>query len=182
MLSENFPNIPRMYPEILSGHFRDRGWILPVRPPKEPENLILNSWSGDAEKNLQGNFTQAITPGAAPAPAPAPAPAAAPAAKDGKESKLNPNAFMGIGIAAAAIGSALAFITKTLAGMTGLQIWITVIVAILALMLPISIIAIIKLNRQDLSSILEGCGFLKNLFERVGAEVVARHQIDELAK
>ena len=131
----------------------------------------LNSWSGDAEKNLQGNFTQAITPGAAPAPAPAPAPAAAPAAKEAKESKLNANAFMGIGIAAAAIGSALAFITKTLAGMTGLQIWITVIVAILALMLPISIIAIIKLNRQDLSSILEGCGWGINMKVRLDGKL-----------
>ena len=131
----------------------------------------LNAWSGDAEKNLQGNFTKAITPGeAAAAPAPAPAPAAKDG-KDGKESKLNANAFMGIGIAAAAIGSALAFITKTLAGMTGLQIWITVIVAILALMLPISIIAIIKLNRQDLSSILEGCGWGINMKVRLDGKL-----------
>ena len=78
---------------------------------------------------------------------------------------------MGIGIAAAAIGSALAFITKTLAGMTGLQIWITVIVAILALMLPISIIAIIKLSRQDLSSILEGCGWGINMKVRLDGKL-----------
>lgn len=124
----------------------------------------INQWSGSAEQNLQGNFTKAITPTDAPAPAPA-----AEKPKDASGSKAN--AFMGIGIAAAAIGSAFTFLMKTLTSMSGTAIWITVIVAILALMLPITIIAIIKLNRQDLSSIMEGCGWGINMRVRLDSKL-----------
>ncbi|MBQ7651494.1 MAG: hypothetical protein IJS15_11080, partial [Victivallales bacterium] len=130
----------------------------------------ITEWSGSAEKNLQSNFSKAITPGAAPAAAPAPAPAAAPA-KDGKDGGSKANAFMGIGIAAAAIGSAFTFLMKTLTSMSATAIWITVIVAILALMLPITIIAIIKLSRQDLGSILEGCGWGINMKLRLDSKL-----------
>lgn len=127
----------------------------------------ITEWSGSAEKNLQSNFTKAITPdAAAAAAAPAPAPAAKDAAGGNKA-----NAFMGIGIAAAAIGSAFTFLMKTLTSMSGTAIWITVLVAILALMLPITIIAIIKLNRQDLSSILEGCGWGINMKVRLDSKL-----------
>ncbi len=129
----------------------------------------IEAWSGAAEKGLQQNFTKAITPGAA-APA-APAPAAKDATAKPGDGKMTSGAFLGISVAVAALGSALAFITKTLASMTGLQIWITVICAILALMFPITLIAIIKLNRQDLSSLLEGCGWAINLRMRLDAKL-----------
>jgi uncharacterized membrane protein YhdT len=115
----------------------------------------LSSWSKESEGKLQKNFTEAVTVDPKAPAKPAAAPAKPEAEK--KESKLNGSALMGIGVAAAALGSALAFISKTLSGMTGFQIWMTVIIALLALMLPVSIIAIIKLNRQDISAILEGC-------------------------
>lgn len=134
----------------------------------------ITAWSGSAEKTLQTNFTKAITPTAAPA-APAPAAQAKPEA-----GKMNSNAFLGIGVACAAIGSSLAFISKTISGMSGFQIWMSVIVAILALMLPISIIAIIKLNRQDLSSILEGCGWGINL--RLRLDTKLRNQFTNFGK
>ena len=131
----------------------------------------INEWSGAAEKNLQGNFTKAITPGAAPAAAAAAAPAPAAPAKDAKDGGSKANAFMGIGIAAAAIGSAFTFLMKTLTSMSATAIWITVIVAILALMLPITIIAIIKLSRQDLGSVLEGCGWGINMKLRLDTKL-----------
>ncbi len=124
------------------------------------------AWSGAAEKNLQSNFDKAITPGAAPAAAPPPPPAPA-NEKSGADSKVNSGAFLGISVAFAALGSALAFISKTLSGMTGTQIWMSVICAILILAFPISLIAIIQLNRQDLSSLLEGCGWAINLRMRL---------------
>ncbi|MBQ7176026.1 MAG: hypothetical protein IJS08_01315 [Victivallales bacterium] len=126
----------------------------------------LAAWSKDSESKLQKNFTEAITVDPnKPAPAPAkPEP-------EKKEGKMNGTAMMGIGVAAAALGSALAFISKTLSGMTGFQIWMMVIIALLALMLPISIIAIIKLSRQDISAILEGCGWGINLRLRLNGEV-----------
>jgi uncharacterized membrane protein YhdT len=126
----------------------------------------LAAWSKDSESKLQKNFTEAITVDPnKPAPAPAkPEP-------EKKEGKMNGTAMMGIGVAAAALGSALAFISKTLSGMTGFQIWMMVIIALLALMLPISIIAIIKLSRQDISAILEGCGWGINLRLRLNGKV-----------
>ncbi len=128
----------------------------------------IEAWSGAAEKGLQQNFTKAITPGAAAAPPPAPAKDVATKPGDGK---MTSGAFLGVSVAVAALGSALAFITKTLSSMTGLQIWITVLCAILALMFPITLIAIIKLNRQDLSSLLEGCGWAINLRMRLDAKL-----------
>jgi hypothetical protein len=68
----------------------------------------------------------------------------------------------GGGIAVAALGSSLAFITKTMAGLTALTILAGVGGAILAVMTPILIIALIKLRRRDLSAILEGSGWAIN--------------------
>lgn len=128
----------------------------------------LAAWSKDSESKLQKNFTEAITVDPNK-PAPAPAPAKPEGEK--KEGKMNGTAMMGIGVAVAALGSALAFISKTLSDMTGFQIWMMVIIALLALMLPVSIIAIIKLSRQDISAILEGCGWGINLRLRLNGKV-----------
>ncbi|HQC52407.1 MAG TPA: hypothetical protein PLE92_04690 [Lentisphaeria bacterium] len=128
----------------------------------------IEAWSGAAEKGLQQSFTKAITPGAAPAPAPPPAPVKA------ADGKMNSGAFLGVSVAVAALGSALAFITKTVASMSGLQIWITVICAILAVIFPITLMAAIKLSRQDLSALLEGCGWAINLRMRLDPKLRAQ--------
>ncbi|MDD4539523.1 MAG: hypothetical protein PHT80_10955, partial [Lentisphaeria bacterium] len=125
----------------------------------------IEGLSGAAEKNLQGSFNKALTPGAAPAPAPAATP------PKGDSKMPGGTMLIGASVAFAALGSALAFITKTVSGMTGLQIWIGVLCAILALMLPVILIAVIKLNRQDLSSILEGCGWAINLRMRLDSKL-----------
>lgn len=67
--------------------------------------------------------------------------------------------LMGGGFAIAALGSAVAYITKTLAGVGYLPIVVAVGVAILAVIVPTSIVAILKLRRRDLSVILEASGW-----------------------
>jgi len=116
----------------------------------------IETWSNTSEKTFQTNFDKAITPpvgGAAPA-------AAAPDAPGTTSQRAG--AFLGVSVAFAALGSAFAFITKTLSSMSATAIWVSLICGILALMFPISLLAILKLRRQDLSSLLEGSGWAIN--------------------
>ena len=113
----------------------------------------IETWSSSSEKAFQDKFDKATTmpPAAAAAPAAAPAPAGAGA-----------GAFLGISVAFAALGSAFAFISKTIAGMSASAIIVSVLCGLLVLMFPISLLAILKLRRQDLSSLLEGSGWAIN--------------------
>ncbi len=70
--------------------------------------------------------------------------------------------LMGGGVAVAALGSAVAYFTKTLAGLQYWQILIGLGGAVLAVVVPISIIAALKLRRRDLSGILAGSGWAIN--------------------
>ena len=67
--------------------------------------------------------------------------------------------LMGGGVAVAALGSAVAYITKTLGGVPKLNIFLGILGAILLVLFPISIVAFLKLRRRDLSAILEGSGW-----------------------
>ena len=69
---------------------------------------------------------------------------------------------MGGGVALAALSSALAYVTKTLAGVEIWKVGVGVLVAIAAVMLPTTILAVFKLRRRDLSTILEGAGWAIN--------------------
>ncbi len=113
----------------------------------------IETWSSTTEKAFHTKFDKAITP-----PAPGTAPAAPPAGAQAGGT----GAFLGISVAFAALGSSFAFISKTIAGMSATAIWVSVICGILALMFPISLLAILKLRRQDLSSLLEGSGWAIN--------------------
>ena len=109
-----------------------------------------------AEKKLDAAGTSAFSQVAATGPKPPaaqPAPAAGPSAG---------NMLMGGGIAVAALGSAAAFIINTFAKLHWYQILGGIAGAILAVMLPVSIIALLKLRRRDLSAILEGSGWAIN--------------------
>jgi hypothetical protein len=66
--------------------------------------------------------------------------------------------LMGLGVAGAAVGSALAYIAKTLSE-EPLAVVIGLLAAILLVLLPTSIVAWLKLRRRDLSAILEGSGW-----------------------
>ena len=70
--------------------------------------------------------------------------------------------LLGAGVAIAALGSALAYITKTLANTHWLAILIGVLVAVLLVMIPVSLVAFIKLRKRDISAILEGSGWSIN--------------------
>ena len=78
--------------------------------------------------------------------------------------------LMGGGVAIAAVGSSLAYITRTLAGVKAYKILIAVVAAILAVMAPLSLMAISKLRRRDLSSILEGAGWAINARMRLSMQ------------
>ena len=80
-----------------------------------------------------------------------------PSAKGDKSGML-----MGLGIAFAALSSALAFICKTLADMSALSILVSLLCVLAVLLAPIILLALIRLRRQDLSSLLEGNGWAIN--------------------
>jgi len=70
--------------------------------------------------------------------------------------------LMGAGVAVAALGSATAYIAKTLAETSWLAILMGVLGAILLVLIPTAIIAFFKLRRRDLSAIREGSGWAVN--------------------
>lgn len=112
----------------------------------------IEAMSGNLEKQLQkstGTLMQA------PAQA---APQAAPTGMAGGPAGM----LVGLSLSAAAIGSAFAFITKTFAGLSGGQLIAGVLGAAALVAVPVSLIAILKLRRQDLSALLEGCGWAIN--------------------
>ena len=85
---------------------------------------------------------------------PPPPPPAAPA---------SPSAMlMSISISIAALGSAFAVFAKTFGGMSPLGRLYGAVAAVAVVLLPIMIGGIIKLSGQDLSAILEGCGWAVN--------------------
>lgn len=64
----------------------------------------------------------------------------------------------GGGVVVAVLSSAIAYITSTLASISWWKILIGFGTAILALVVPITASALMKLRRRDLSAILEGSG------------------------
>lgn len=60
------------------------------------------------------------------------------------------------------MGSAFAYIAKTLSTLHPSKLIYGLIIAIAAVITPITILAIIKLRQRDLSSILEGAGWTIN--------------------
>jgi len=75
--------------------------------------------------------------------------------------------LLGGSVAIAAIGSSLAYITKTVAELPWYAIIIGLLAAVAAVAVPTAIIALIKLRRRDLSAILEGSGWAINERMRV---------------
>ena len=69
--------------------------------------------------------------------------------------------LLGGGLAIAALGSALAYMSNKLAE-NPWAILIGVVIAVLAVMCPISIVAFVKLRKRNLSAILEGSGWAIN--------------------
>lgn len=108
----------------------------------------VESVTQSAEKKLDQAGESLDLP--APPPPAAPGPAA------------NGQMLAGGGIALAALGSSLAFMTKTFAGLSLLEIIGGLLAAILAVLVPSAIIAMVRLSRRDLSVLLEGSGWAVN--------------------
>ncbi|MBP5300778.1 MAG: hypothetical protein J6Y80_05170, partial [Victivallales bacterium] len=117
----------------------------------------VSGMANNSDSTLTKGMGDALNdPKAAAAATAAQAPA--PKADGGNKAMM----FAGIGMAFAAISSALAFICKTLSSMSALAIVISILAVLLILLFPIALLAIIKLRRQDLSSLLEGNGWAIN--------------------
>jgi len=116
-------------------------------------NFILGkieSLTTKAEKGLETGADKML---AAP-----PAPAAAQPGMAATHGGL----FLGVGVAVAALSSAFAYIVKTFAGL-GHQNLLLGIGAVLVLVLaPVTLLAVLKLRRRDLSGLLEGSGWAIN--------------------
>jgi hypothetical protein len=120
----------------------------------------IESIAASAEKKFEAKATTSIDE-VAPGPAAAPVGAAAAAPQAGAMSGGG-GLLLGGGVAIAALGSAVAFITKTLSDTSWVAIVIGVLAAAFVVMLPMSIVAFLKLRKQDLSAILEGSGWAIN--------------------
>lgn len=114
----------------------------------------IESASTNAEQKLQ---SKALSVADHPASA-APAPAAAAAPAGGGAMTM----VMGGSVALAALGAGAAYITTALAGVPWWEILIGLVAAILVLLSPLMILAILKLRKRDLSAILEGSGWAIN--------------------
>ncbi len=114
----------------------------------------IEALTTSAEKKLDAAASGAIQQAQAPAPAAA--------AAQPNRGLMAGGLLMGASVALAALGSAFAYISKTLSGVAWYKILIGVAVAILAVMLPAAIVGIMKLRRRDLSAILEGSGWAIN--------------------
>ncbi len=109
----------------------------------------IESLTTEAEKKLDKAAAEVAT-----------SPKPAPRAKSGGLS--GGGAMIGAGLAIAALGSAMAYITKSLSQVHWWQVLVGVACAIIAVMLPTSIVAFMKLRKRDLSAILEGAGWAIN--------------------
>ncbi|MHC4985114.1 MAG: hypothetical protein ACYTFO_03055, partial [Planctomycetota bacterium] len=79
-----------------------------------------------------------------------------------KPAAVSGGMVMGAGVALAALGSALAYITQTLAETSWWAILIAIGGAVLTVLVPTTVVAYMKLAKRDLSAVLEGSGWAIN--------------------
>ncbi|MBT3275177.1 MAG: hypothetical protein HN368_18630, partial [Spirochaetales bacterium] len=94
--------------------------------------------------------------------------------------------LLGGSVAFAAIGSAIAYITNTLSNLAWWQFLAGIFGAIVLVILPATILAVIKLRRRDLSAIIEASGWSVNarmrLTHRLGLRFTTRPDFPKGAK
>lgn len=117
----------------------------------------IEAWSSRAETEFQQEAQQALSSSASQGPAQAEQKPPAATPTSGPASVL-----LALSVGVAALGSAYAFIMKTLAGLAGQHILIGLAATVLAVSLPVLIAAILRLRRQDLSTLLEASGWAIN--------------------
>jgi len=139
---------PISFSEALLSPFRRLGRVLVGK---------IESITTSAEQKLQSRVSSVVEKVAEPQQLAQPAPAQ-PAGGGAWRAGL----LMGAGVSIAAIGSAAAYITKTLATIQPSRVLVAIAMAAVAVMLPVSLVAMFKLRRRDLSAILEGSGWAIN--------------------
>jgi len=134
---------PISFVEALSAPFKKMGRLLTGK---------IESWSSGADKKFESQTTSAL--------------ANMKSSGGAKEGGAQPGAItaaggmmMGGGVALAALGSAAAYITKTLSEINPWAILFGVFGALALVFLPLSVVAYMKLKKRDLSAILEGSGW-----------------------
>jgi len=70
--------------------------------------------------------------------------------------------FVGVGVAIAALSSAFAYIVKTFAGLGHQKLLLGIGAVLLVVLAPVTLLAVLKLRRRDLSNLLEGSGWAIN--------------------
>lgn len=135
---------PISFLEALSAPFKRLGRAITTK---------LNEISSKAEQNLQTFSTETMTTVSTELKKIEPTPTI----RGGRQS---PGGLLAGGsIAIAALSSAFAFITKTFSDLGWSVILGGVLAGIIAIMLPTSVVAFLKLSNRDLSCILEGSGW-----------------------
>ncbi len=125
----------------------------------------IESLTTEAEKKLDAQTSVALTqvaPGALAGGATAPGATVAATEANSQARAARAGMFMGAGVALAAVGSAIAYITKTVADLEQAEILWALGVAVLVVLVPTTLVAALKLRKRDLSAILEGSGWAIN--------------------
>jgi hypothetical protein len=116
----------------------------------------VESLTQEAEAELDGSATRAVTAVYHGRPEAATAPPAPPGVFAGA------GILAGGGVAIAAVGSALAYFVQTITSIPWWQALVGLATAVAAVALPAAIVAFVKLRKRDLSAILEGSGWAIN--------------------
>jgi len=114
----------------------------------------IEAMTAAAEKKLDATAGAALDQAQAAKPAPAPSAQS--------RGLFAGGILMGGGVALAALSSAVAYVSATLDKIGPYKIAGGVLLALLAVVAPASILALLKLRRRDLSAILEGSGWAIN--------------------
>jgi hypothetical protein len=167
----------------LQGHMRDAQVVQIVENPISLTEALLAPFkriaalitgkieklTQAAEKNLDKATDSALTDlqkaGGTPAPAAAP---------QGNPSLVAGGIFAAGSVAIAALGSAAAYISKIFMENGIIKPLGGLLAALVAVMIPVAIVALLKLIRRDLSSMLEGAGWAINARMRL-----TRQQADQ---
>jgi len=120
----------------------------------------LESSLAKTTTSLEKGFAESVQ-GPAAAPLVAPTPAATATSADGPATRTRDMMLTG-GVAFAALGSSFAYITKTIVGVGLSKSMLGLAAGLLVVLVPIILVAAVKLSVRNLSSILEASGWAIN--------------------
>jgi len=122
----------------------------------------VERFAGSSQKMIEQKVTQQAATVTATVQTAAQQPGAAPKPAAASSSRTARDLLLGGGVAVAALGSSLAYITKSLSEVEPLTIVKVLSVVVLLILLPTIINAWIKLRRRDIGGLLEASGWAIN--------------------